>query len=326
MNNVLVVAELKGNAVRKTTLPSITFAKQVAQKTGGQVHLLILGQGVGPAAEQAKRYGVATIWVADSPALAHYLAESYAAVTARVAEQAQAAVVCASATTTGRDFLPRVAARIGAGMASDVIGIDDIGGKLAFKRPMFAGNLHQWVEVTTPRKVVSVRPTDFPAAPEGAASGDVKAVDAGIDAASLKTKFVSFAEAKSDRPDLAEGRIVVSGGRGTKGPEGYKDTVEKLADTLGAAVGATRAIVDAGWVPNDWQVGQTGKVVAPDLYIAVGLSGAIQHIAGMAGSKVIVAINKDPDAPIFKIADYGLVADLFKAVPEFIDEYKKMQA
>jgi electron transfer flavoprotein alpha subunit len=324
MKNVLVVAELK-NGLRKTTLPAITFAKQAAQKLGGQVHALVAGQDdVASAAEELKKYGVAVIWTASSPALKSYTAEGFAKATLKAAESAQAGIICASATAQGRDYLPRVAASLGAGMASDIVGLDDVGGKMAFKRPMFAGNLHQWVEVTTDRKVVSVRPTDFDPPAAGAPSGEVKALDVGIDAASLKTKWVEFAEVKSERPELADARIVISGGRGTKGPEGYKETVEVLADAMGAAVGATRAIVDAGWVPNDWQVGQTGKVVAPELYIALGLSGAIQHIAGMAGSKVIVAVNKDPDAPIFKISDYGLVADLFKAVPELLAEIKKL--
>jgi electron transfer flavoprotein alpha subunit len=324
MSNVLVVAEHKGGALRKTTLASITFARQAAQKTGGQVHVLVCGASIGGVADEVKKYGPAVVWVAESPALANFTAEAYAHAAAKAAEASGATVVCASATTMGRDFLPRVAARLDAGMASDVAAIEDVGGKLAFKRPMWAGNLNQWVEITTAKKVVSVRPTEFEAPAEGAPSGEVKSLDVGIDPGSLKTKFVSFDEAKSDRPDLTEARVVVSGGRGCKGPEGYKETVEVLADALGAAVGATRAIVDAGWVPNDWQVGQTGKVVAPDLYIAVGLSGAIQHIAGMAGSKTIVAINKDADAPIFKIADYGLVADLFQAIPEFIGEYKRV--
>jgi electron transfer flavoprotein alpha subunit len=326
MKNVLVVIELKGGVVRKTSLPAVTFAKQAAQKLGGQVHALVCGDNVAAAAEEMRKYGVAVVWAASSPTLQNYLPESYAKATLKAAAAAEAGIVCAAATAQGRDYLPRVAAGLGAGMASDIIGVDDVGGKMGFKRPMFAGNLHQWVEITTDRKVVSVRPTDFEGATAGAPSGEVRALDAGIDAASLRTKFVEFAEVKSERPELADARIVVSGGRGTKGPEGYKETVEVLADALGAAVGATRAIVDAGWVPNDWQVGQTGKVVAPDLYIALGLSGAIQHIAGMSGSKVIVCVNKDPDAPIFKIADYGLVADLFKAVPELIAEIKKIQA
>jgi electron transfer flavoprotein alpha subunit len=324
MKNVLVVAELK-NGLRKTTLPSITFAKQAAAKLGGQVHALVIGvDDVQAAAEELRKYGVAVVWTASSPGVQHYTAEAFATVAIKAADAAQAGVVCASATAQGRDYLPRVAAALNAGMASDISGFEDIGGKMAFKRPMFAGNLNQWVEITTERKVVSVRPTEFDAPAAGAPAGEIKALDAAIDPGSLKTKFVEFAEVKSERPELTDARVVVSGGRGTKGPEGYKETVEVLADALGAAVGATRAIVDAGWVPNDWQVGQTGKVVAPELYIALGLSGAIQHIAGMAGSKVIVAINKDPDAPIFKISDYGLVADLFKAVPELLAEVKKV--
>lgn len=326
MNNVLVVAELKGGVLRKTSLPAVTFAKQAAQKLGGQVHALVCGDNVAAAAEELRKYGIAVVWAASSPALQNYTAEAFAKATLKAAESAQAGIVCAAATAQGRDYLPRVAASLGAGMASDIVGLEDIGGKMAFKRPMFAGNLHQWVEVTTARKVVSVRPTDFEAAAAGAPGGEVRALDAGIDAGALKARFIEFAEVKSERPELTDARIVVSGGRGTKGPEGYKETVEVLADALGAAVGATRAIVDAGWVPNDWQVGQTGKVIAPELYIGLGLSGAIQHIAGMAGSKVIVAVNKDPDAPIHKIADYGLVADLFKAVPELLAEVKKLQA
>jgi electron transfer flavoprotein alpha subunit len=324
MKNVLVVIELKGGVVRKTSLPAVTFAQQAAKKLGGQVHALVCGDNVAAAAEELRKYGVAVVWTASSPALTNYLAESYAKATIKAAGAAEAGVICASATAQGRDYLPRVAASLGAGMASDIVGVDEVGGKMGFKRPMFAGNLHQWVEITTDRKVVSVRPTDFDAAVAGAPGGEIKALDVAIDAGSLRTKFVEFAEVKSERPELTEARIVVSGGRGTKGPEGYKETVEVLADALGAAVGATRAIVDAGWVPNDWQVGQTGKVVAPDLYIALGLSGAIQHIAGMAGSKVIVAVNKDPDAPILKISDYGLVADLFKVVPELVAELKKL--
>ena len=245
---------------------------------------------------------------------------------AKIADQAEAALVCASSSSKGKELLPRVAVRLGAGMASDVIGLEDgAAGGLVFKRPMFAGNLHQWVELTTERKVVSVRATDFAnAAPEGAPC-PVKKVDVPV-GAGTKKRFVQFEEAKSERPALADASIIVSGGRGTKGTEGYQQTIEVLADVLGAAVGATRAICDAGWVPNDWQVGQTGKIVAPDLYFAIGISGAIQHIAGMGGSKVIVAINKDPDAPIFQVADYGLVADLFQAVPALVEEIKKLKA
>jgi electron transfer flavoprotein alpha subunit len=326
MKNVLVVAEQRAGILKKTTLAAVTFAQQAAAKLGGKVQILVCGAGVQSVADQLAKYGAETVWLADAPVLGEFLAESYSELTAKVADQAQAAIVCATSSTKGKEFLPRVAVRLGAAMASDVIALEDGPSGLVFKRPMFAGNLHQWVELTTERKVVSVRATDFaPAQPQGAAS-PVKKVDAGINAAGMKKRFVGFEEAKSERPALVDASIVVSGGRGTKGTEGYQKTIEVLADALGAAVGATRAICDAGWVPNDWQVGQTGKIVAPDLYFAVGISGAIQHIAGMGGSKVIVAINKDPDAPIFQIADYGLVADLFQAVPELVDEIKKLKA
>jgi len=235
MKNVLVVAELK-NGLRKTTLPSITFAKQAAQKLGGQVHALVAGEtDVAAAAEELRKYGVAVVWTASSPALKSYTAEGFAKAALKAAEAAQAGIICASATSQGRDYLPRIAARLGAGMASDIVGVEEIGGKMAFKRPMFAGNLHQWVEITTERKVVSVRPTDFDPPAAGAPGGEVRALDAGIDAASLKTKWVEFAEVKSERPELADARIVVSGGRGTKGPEGYKETVEVLAAPIASA-------------------------------------------------------------------------------------------
>jgi electron transfer flavoprotein alpha subunit len=198
-------------------------------------------------------------------------------------------------------------------MATEVLGFGGEGGQVTFSRPMWAGNVLAEVELATPVKVFTVRPTEFATAAPAGAPGSVSAVAVNVDPAALKTRFVEFKEVKSARPELTEARVVVSGGRGTKGD--FKE-VEGLADELGAAVGASRAAVDAGWVPNDWQVGQTGKVVAPELYVAAGISGAIQHLAGMKGSKVIVAVNKDPEAPIFQLADYGLVADLFKALPE----------
>jgi electron transfer flavoprotein alpha subunit len=193
------------------------------------------------------------------------------------------------------------------------------GKDVLFRRPMWAGNVVAEVELATPVKAFTVRPTEFPAAGAAAAPGEVKPVAVTVDAAGLKTRFVEFQEVKSARPELTEARVVVAGGRGTKGD--FKE-VEALADLLGAAVGASRAAVDAGWVPNDWQIGQTGKVVAPELYVAAGISGAIQHLAGMKGSKVIVAVNKDPEAPIFQVADYGIVGDLFKVLPELAARIK----
>ncbi len=217
-----------------------------------------------------------------------------------------------------KDLIPRLAAKLSAGMASDIMGFED--GK--FTRPVWAGNVEVKVEITTAVKAVTVRGTEFEKAPKGDASSEKVEVAVDVDLGSLKKRFVSFEEVKSDRPELTEAGIIVSGGRGTKGDEGFK-LLDGLADLFNAAIGATRAAVDAGWVPNDLQVGQTGKVVAPDVYFAVGISGAIQHLAGMKGSKVIVAINKDEEAPIFNVADYGLVADLFKAVPEMVEEIKK---
>ena len=222
----------------------------------------------------------------------------------------------------GKDLMPRLAARLGVAMASEVVTFGDDG---TFIRPMYAGNALATVELTGPVKVVTVRATAFDSAKPAGAAAPVEKVAAKLDPASLKMEFVSFNETKSDRPQLTEARIVVSGGRGLKSGDNFKTVLEPLVDELGAAMGASRAAVDAGFVPNDLQVGQTGKVVAPELYVAVGISGAIQHLAGMKDSKVIVAINKDEEAPIFSVADYGVVADLFKAVPELAEELKKLK-
>ncbi len=311
MANVLVIAEQSGGTIRKATFQAVAAGREVARRTGGQLHLALLGGGVAAPAQELAAYG-ATVHVADAPALEHYLAESYAPVVAETARAVQAGFVGAASTAIGKDVMPRVAARLGAGMATDVLGFGGEGGAVTFRRPMWAGNVLAEVELATPIRVFTVRATEFaPAQKEGA--GAVEPVAVSVDPARLGARFVSFKEVKSERPELTEARVVVSGGRGTKGD--FKE-VEALADELGAAVGASRAAVDAGWVPNDWQVGQTGKVVAPELYVAAGISGAIQHLAGMKGSKVIVAVNKDPEAPIFQLADYGLVADLFKALPE----------
>jgi len=224
----------------------------------------------------------------------------------------------AAATAFGKDLLPRAAARLSAAAATEVLALAGEGANVLLRRPMWAGNVIAEVELATPVKAFTVRPTEFAPA-KAAPGGSVAALPVKVDAASLRTRFVEFQEVKSERPELTEARVVVSGGRGTKGD--FKE-IEGLADDLGAAVGASRAAVDAGWVPNDWQVGQTGKVVAPELYVAAGISGAIQHVAGMKGARVIVAINKDAEAPIFQIADYGLVADLFKAIPELREKVK----
>jgi electron transfer flavoprotein alpha subunit len=311
MGNVLIIAEQSGGHLKKATLHAISAGQAIAGRTGGKVHVALLGKGVGALATELAGYGV-TVHAADAAGLEHYLAEAFAPVVAELAKASGATYVGAAATAFGKDLVPRVAARLGAATATEVLGFGGAGPAVTFHRPMWAGNVLAEVDLATPVKAFTIRPTEFPAAQKGAA-GEVKAAAAAVDLAALPVRFVEFKEVKSERPELTEARIVVSGGRGTKGD--FKE-LEGLADDLGAALGATRAAVDAGWVPNDLQVGQTGKVVAPELYIAAGISGAIQHLAGMKGSKVIVAINKDPEAPIFQLADYGLVADLFKAVPE----------
>ena len=317
MSNVLVVAEQSGGALRKTTLHALAACQELARRTGGKLHAAVLGHGVGAVATEVAAHG-AEVHAADAPALEHAVAEAWAPVIAEIARACGATFVGAAATAVGKDVLPRVAARLGAGMASEVLGFGGEGASVTFRRPMWAGNVLAEVEIATLVKVFTVRPTEFPPAPrEG--RGSVTAVAVAVDASALKTRFAGFKEVKSARPDLADARVVVAGGRGTKGD--FKP-VEALADELGAAVGASRAAVDAGWVPNDWQVGQTGKVVAPELYVAAGISGAIQHLAGMKGSRVIVAVNKDPEAPIFQIADYGLVGDLFKVLPELAAKVK----
>ncbi len=321
MSNVLVFVEQHGGAPRKGSLPGIVFGKRVAEKSGGQLHLVVVGSGVKAVAEDLAGYGAHKVWVVDGPAFENYLVESYVTALSAVVKASGATLIAGVTSTTTKDLMPRLAGRLDAAMASDVL---DVLGADTFKRPMWAGNVVATVKLSSAVKVCTVRGTEFGAPQKGGAAGAVESVAVNVDLASLKAKFVSFKEVKSERPDVTTADIVVSGGRGVKGPEGFK-VIEQLADSLGAGIGASRAVCDAGWVPNDLQIGQTGKVVAPKLYIAVGISGAIQHLAGMKGSKTIVAINKDPEAPIFQVADYGLVADLFQVVPELIGEVKKLK-
>jgi electron transfer flavoprotein alpha subunit len=319
MGNVLVVAEHLHGKFPKTTLVGVAAGQELAKHTGGKCLAVVLGAGVDALASELAEYGVDVVAV-DAPAFAHYLADAYTSAIAEVAKQKDVEAVVGAATAMGKDLLPRVAARLGAGLAPDITGIID---KTTFRRPLWAGNLIATIQVAGAPRVISVRTTAFDAAPKGS-KGSVEKASVSADGARMK--FVEFAETKSDRPVLTEARIVCSGGRGLKNGENFTTYLEPLCDALGAAMGASRAAVDAGFVPNDLQVGQTGKVVAPQLYIAVGISGAIQHLAGMKDSKVIVAINKDAEAPIFQIADYGLVADLFKAVPELTEEVKKLKS
>jgi electron transfer flavoprotein alpha subunit len=319
MSNVLVFAEHLHGKFPKTTLIGVAAAKELASKTGGKAIGVVLGKGVDALATELTGYGIDVVQI-DGDAFEHYVADAHTAAIAEAVKAKGVTAVVATATAVGKDLLPRLAARLDAAMVSDISGIVDA---KTFVRPMWAGNLFATVQVDAPITVVSVRGTAFDPAPkEGSGSVEKLAASAG----DAKTKFVEFAETKSDRPVLTEAAIVCSGGRGLKNGENFKTVLEPLCDALGAAMGASRAAVDAGFVPNDLQVGQTGKVVAPKLYIAVGISGAIQHLAGMKDSKVIVAINKDEEAPIFQVADYGLVADLFKAVPELTEEVKKLKA
>ena len=302
---ILVVAEHNNATLGAATLNTVT----AAQKIGGDIHVLVVGTGCGAVAEAAAKVaGVSKVLVADNAAYANQLPENVAPLVAELGKGYSH--VLAAATTNGKNFLPRVAALLDVDQISEIIAVESAD---TFKRPIYAGNAIATVQSSAAVKVITVRGTGFDAAAAEGGSAAVEQVSGAGDAG--KSAFVGEELAKSDRPELTAAKIVVSGGRGMQNGDNFK-LLYSLADKLGAAVGASRAAVDAGFVPNDMQVGQTGKIVAPQLYVAVGISGAIQHLAGMKDSKVIVAINKDEEAPIFQVADYGLVADLFEAVPE----------
>ena len=298
---VLVIAEHDNKTLKRATLQAVDAATRL-----GEVHLLVLGSGVDAVAQAAAKVaGVAQVKVVDDAALAEPLAE---VVTAQVAKDYSHVV--AAATAHGKDFMPRVAALLDVAQISEVTGIDSAD---TFRRPIYAGNAIATVQSSDPIKVLTVRGTSFDeAAAEGGSASIEKVAAVAVDG---QPALVGREQASSDRPELTAAQVVVAGGRGLGSAEQFQAVLEPLADRLGAALGASRAAVDAGYAPNDWQVGQTGKIVAPQLYIAAGISGAIQHLAGMKDSRIIVAINKDEEAPIFSVADYGLVADLFEAVP-----------
>jgi electron transfer flavoprotein alpha subunit len=322
MGDVLVFAEHQGGHFPKTTLVAVNAGLEVARKRSGNCLAVIMGEGAESAAAEIAKYGVSKVIVLEDPRLEHHLADAAAQALASLIKSTGAETMLATATAMGKDLMPRLAARLNAPMASEIIAINDDG---TFIRPMYAGNALATIELEGAVRIVTVRGTAFDAAKPAEASAPIEKVKAELDAASLKMEFVGFNAIKSDRPQLTEARIIVSGGRGLKSGENFKTVLEPLVDEMGAAMGASRAAVDAGFEPNDLQVGQTGKVVAPELYVAVGISGAIQHLAGMKDSKTIVAINKDEEAPIFSVADYGLVADLFKAVPEMVEAMKKIK-
>ena len=310
---ILVVAEHDNKSIRKSTLNAVA----AAQKLGGDLHILVAGHQAGDAAKAAAQIaGVKKVLHADAPHLGDFLAENVAALVVSLAKGYSH--ILAPATSNGKNVMPRVAALLDVQQISDIVAVE---GADTFVRPIYAGNALATVKSKDAIKVITVRTTAFDALAATGGSAPVESVSAPADTG--LSSFVGREVSKSERPELTAAKIIVSGGRGMGNGENFTKVLEPLADKLGAAMGASRAAVDAGFVPNDWQVGQTGKIVAPDLYIAVGISGAIQHLAGMKDSRVIVAINKDEEAPIFQVADYGLVGDLFQLVPSVVEELKK---
>jgi len=309
---VLVLAEHDGKTIKKATLNAVA----AAQKLGGDIHILVAGQGAAEAAKAAGQIaGVKKVLLAEAAHLGDFLAENVASLILSIAKSYSHVV--APSTSNGKNVLPRVAALLDVQQISDIVAVE---GADTFVRPIYAGNALATVKSKDAIKVITVRTTAFDAVGLGN-SAPIENLPAPAD--SGLSSFVGREVSKSERPELTSAKIIVSGGRGMASGDNFTKVLEPLADSLGAAMGASRAAVDAGFVPNDWQVGQTGKIVAPDLYVAVGISGAIQHLAGMKDSRVIVAINKDEEAPIFQVADYGLVGDLFQLVPALVEELKK---
>jgi len=324
MTDVLVVAELQAGKPRKTTLSAVTFARKVAEGTSGAFDILAIGEGAEGAASELKGFGARKVVAAEIGG--GYVAERYAPGIAATGENGGYGVLVACASSFGKDVMPRAAAKLGAGVASDIIGVEVEGDAIRYRRSMYAGNVLGTATLETPVQVVTVRQSSFDAAQPSGGDSPVEKMEVETDPVADRIEFVNVEMVESERPDLTEADVVVSGGRALKSSENFENVLEPLVDALGAAMGASRAACDAGYVPNDLQVGQTGKVVAPELYVAVGISGAIQHLAGMKGSKTIVAINKDREAPIAQVADYFLVADLFDAVPAMTKEVEKLQS
>ena len=320
MGNVLAFCEFSEGSVRTSALSNLSFARQAAGHHSGDVIALLVGKGASAAGADAARFAAKVITVEDD-ALEHFMAETYAPIISRIAGEQGASVVCATATAIGKDVLPRVAQTLDAAMASDIAAVE---GKDTFRRAILAGNAFSSVKLSSDVMCVSPRQSEFEGAAPLDSAGAVEVADAGtID--SLGAEIIRIETTKSERPDLNDADIIVSGGRGMGNGENF-GVLEKLADVLGAAMGASRAATDAGFVPADWQVGQTGKIVAPKLYFAVAISGAIQHLAGMKGSKTIVAINKKDDEPIFEVADYGLVSTWEEAIPALTEALEKHKA
>jgi len=326
MSNVLVFIEQRDGKIRKASLEALTLGRTLAGKTGGALGACLAGSGVASLAPELAAYGAAKVFVADAPELKLYSSEGYTAALDGAVTAFSPSVLLVSATMMGKDLAPRLAARRKVGVLSDVMALDVEGGKLVGSRPVYSGKAR--VAVTTGPGVAlgiaTPRPNVFPSSKAGA-PGAGEVIPVSVAGAKLRAKVVRLEAPEAGELDVAEADKIVSGGRGIKGPESWP-VLRALCHELGAALGASRAAVDAGWIDHSHQVGQTGKVVSPTLYVACGISGAIQHMAGMGSSKVIVAINKDPEAPIFKVATYGIVGDIFQIVPAMTEAAKKMKA
>ena len=320
---VFVVADQRNGELRKPAKEALSEGRRLADKLGVSMEAIVLGEGVASLADEIASYGADKVYVVDDPFLKYYHPMAYARVIGDLIKEKQPKVVLMGGTQAGRDLLPRIAARVGAGIAPDCIGYELDGDNITAIRPAISGKVIVKIGFKSPIAMLSLRPNAFPISePDTSKKAEVENIAFEPTDAEKKQVMKEFNLKETGRPELTEAEIVVSGGRGMKGPENFA-MLEELADLLGAAVGASRAAVDAGWRPQSDQVGQTGKTVSPKLYIAVGISGAIQHLAGMSSSKYIVAINKDPDAPIFNVADFGIVGDLFKVVPVLIERLKK---
>ena len=322
MSNVLILAEHENGRIKKSAHELLNIGQKLASQIGGQVEAAVIGQGLNDLIQDLGSFGAKKVYTVENAQLAKYNTVGFAKALSACVEQAKPSIVLVSASPLGKDLLPRVAAKLGAGLASDVTDLKINNGKLLATRPVYSGKALVDVTFNTDLQLASVRPNSFGAS-EPQSGQTAQVVPVTVDLGTLPAMMKELVQGKSDRPDLTEAEMIVSGGRSLKSADNFKILFE-LADVIGASVGASRAAVDSGYAPHDMQVGQTGKVVNPKLYIACGISGAIQHLAGMRNSKVIVAINKDPEAPIFTKADYGIVADLFQAVPMLTAEFKKL--
>jgi len=323
MANILVIAEHEDGQLKLATLSAVAFAAKAVSEAGGAFEILVLGSQVASIAEQLRSYGASAVLLADYGQLKDPLGDRYAQVIAEVVQQRGATMIAGAASTFSKDILPRAAALLDAGMLSDVIELRRDGDDFIFRRVMFAGNVIATVKLGGPIKFLTIRPAAFAHPEKRANASPVLNVVVEGDKLPALMEYVGREAKASGRPDSTEARVVVSGGRALKTAEDFERLIGGLADVLGGAIGSSRALVDSAITPNSLQVGQTGKIVAPELYIAVGISGAIQHLAGIKDSKVIVAINKDPDAPIFEVADFGLVGDAYQVVPELMEKLRK---